>query len=176
MIGHTKNGGVNSRDGAGDMTSSTSRCGPESISYCYPGYWCPPASITPIQKRCGNVRFLYLIGVRLTHPKYFYSLSHVCTIHFFASTSSRPLLRVNFFFFSSFSFSFSLLRTQASVYCPMGSSAPTLALPGWYTVLGLPVEGEHRLQDGGDGNGVDGDGRRCVCCCCCWLLVVVGCF
>ena len=99
MIGHTKNGGVNSRDGDGDRTSSTSRCGPESISYCYPGYWCPPASITPIQKRCGNVRFLHLIGVRSTHPKYFYSLSHVCTIHFFASTSSRPLLRVNFFFF-----------------------------------------------------------------------------
>ena len=114
MIGHTKNGGVNSRDGAGDMTSSTSRCGPESISYCSPGYWCPPASITPIQKRCGNVRFLHLIGVRSTHPKYFYSLSHVCTIHFFASTSSRPLLRVHFFA-STFFFFFLLIVTNAGI-------------------------------------------------------------
>ena len=43
---------------------------------------------------------------------------------------------------------------NASVYCPLGSSRPTLAPPGYYTILGLPIEGEHRLNQGGDGNGV----------------------
>ena len=46
------------------------------------------------------------------------------------------------------------------MYCPLGSSRPTLAPPGYYTILGLPIEGEHRLNQGGDGNGVHGDLRK----------------
>ena len=102
LIGHTMSGGVDSTHGTGDMTSTTTQCGPSNVHYCSPGYYCPLASVSPTQKRCGN----------------------------------------------------------ASVYCPLGSASPTLAPPGYYTILGLPVEGEHRLQDGGDGNGVDSDLRR----------------
>ena len=47
------------------------------------------------------------------------------------------------------------------MYCPLGSSRPTLAPPGYYTILGLPIEGEHRLNQGGDGNGVHGDRVSC---------------
>ena len=52
-----------------------------------PGYWCPPASVSPTQIRCGNT----------------------------------------------------------SVYCPEGSDSPTLAPPGFYTIEGRIVEGEHRV-------------------------------
>jgi hypothetical protein len=97
LVGHTKMG-----RGDGDLTSISTSCGDTFIAYCSPGYWCPPGSTVPTQRRCGN----------------------------------------------------------SSVYCPMGSKAPTLAPPGYYTILGLPITGEHRLNQGGDGNGVDGDSRR----------------
>ena len=99
---HAMMGGSSGTNSDGDLTSTTTQCGNNAVAFCHPGYWCPPGSTTPTQRRCGN----------------------------------------------------------ASVYCPAGSGAPTLAPPGYYTVLGLPVTGEHRLSRGGDGNGVHGDGRR----------------
>jgi hypothetical protein len=62
-------------------------CGGGGPALCEPGYWCPPASVSPTQFRCGNT----------------------------------------------------------SVYCPEGAKAPTLAPPGYYTVEGRIVEGEHRV-------------------------------
>ena len=102
LVMHAMMGGSSGTNSDGDLTSTTTQCGNNAVAFCHPGYWCPPGSTTPTQRRCGN----------------------------------------------------------ASVYCPVGSGAPTLAPPGYYTVLGLPVTGEHRLSRGGDGNGVHGDGRR----------------